>query len=203
MNPINVFIPDDWRSAWTSLRDMGAIADRTSGAKLKWAITFVLPFALGGTVGFVVTPPLVAAADSSPVGELAGAIVGLGAILTGFLVTQLLFTGRHQVAAHHSYEVFVQSADRLRFLLVSQAITVVASLLMTVFAIVWLGALIVGADLLLLQLLGACLGGFAFVAVLRMLLMPFQIFELHQAALDDQIQSREASLRQSLEREGD
>ncbi len=120
---------------------------------------------------------------------LAG-VIALGSLLAGFMVTLMLFTGRIEQASALTLEELQAYARRIKFLLSSQAQTLFAAVLSAVFAIVWLCFFALSLDVAAQRIVGAVCFGFTAVALLRCILVPLQIYEIHEATLDDAVADR-------------
>jgi hypothetical protein len=179
------WLPDDWISGWQSLKDLNATSFETHARLVKALLSLGVPFAVGASASALVMPHLSPSVDPNYISGLMGSIVALGTVLSGFIITLMLFTGRIDQSAHLTLEQVDAYAYRIRYLLSSQAMTLFSSLIATLLAVSLLVMYAIKSSPASLTVIGTVLGGFVAVAVFRSALMPLQIYELHDAALKD------------------
>ncbi|WP_111266308.1 hypothetical protein [Marilutibacter maris] len=120
------------------------------------------------------------------VSTFVGALLAFSALVVGFIVALMLFTGTVGNMAALSLEQLQAHTARIKYLLVSQTTTLAAALLTTISAIVWLILFSVSAQKLLIDVNSGLIGGFMLITLIRTVLLPLQIFELHAATLADE-----------------
>lgn len=184
MRPI---IPEEWTTAVSTVMSMNRAAGPLSESYPRSLLGFGVPFMGGAVAGWFVTPLLCGTTDgaTSTAMSIMSAILAFGGLVVGFVVTLMLFTGRFEVRASFSYELVKAYAGRTRYLLSSQAMTLFSGLIMSLLTVAWMIFRAANIDALGLRSIGIALGGFLFVTLLRVLLLPIQIYELHDAWLAD------------------
>jgi len=164
------------QAAWSTLAAMHA-AHRGPFVAL-W-----LPFLIGAVIAALVVP-LLDGADPTAAMSIMGALVAFGGLLVGFVVTLMLFTGHSIDFETLTYEQVDAYTRRIKYLLVSQAVTLLSALMLAVLAVVWMTLYAIGASLAAMYGVGAALGGFGMLCLVRMVWLPVQVFELHEAGLE-------------------
>lgn len=185
------------------LHSMDGTAGTGVGAYLRALLAYVAGFALGGlpALGFVRKLSLVT--DSGTALGIMSALLAFGGLLVGFVASLMLFSGRLENPARLTLELAVAHRTRLRFILASQASTLVAALLLCVLAVAWMVLFAVAAPAISREVLGVAVFGYAGVCLLRMLLLPLQIFELHEESLDAAVESLEEDAKRRYAKDPD
>lgn len=193
------FLPEEWTASWSALRAMGGL---TAGAAItvRHFLAFAVPLSIGASIGWFVAPAFAETQNENTLFALLGGIVALGSLLSGFMVTLMLFTGRIENSESLTLEELEAYVDRIKFLLSSQAQTLFASVLGAAFAIAWLCFHALSPDDVAQRIAGAGCFGFTLVALLRCVLVPLQIYEIHEATLDDQLDDRRKIERAKFKR---
>jgi len=173
------------------LRSMDQTAGAGAGAYLRALLAYVAGLAVGGfpALGFVGKLSLVT--DSGTAIGIMSAVLAFGGLLVGFVASLMLFSGRLENPARLTFELAVAYRTRLRFILASQASTLVAALLLCVLAVAWMVLFAISAPAISREVLGVAVFAYAGVCILRMLLLPLQIFELHEESLDSAVEALE------------
>ncbi|WP_206862580.1 hypothetical protein [Lysobacter changpingensis] len=182
-------LPEEWTASWSALRAMGGLT-AGAGFSARHLIAFAVPLSVGAWVGWHVAPAFMSAQRENTLFALLAGVIALGSLLAGFMVTLMLFTGRIEQASALTLEELQAYARRIKFLLSSQAQTLFAAVLSAVFAIVWLCFFALSLDVAAQRIVGAVCFGFTAVALLRCILVPLQIYEIHEATLDDAVADR-------------
>lgn len=188
-------VPDDWRTAAATLKAMNHVAGPLGHSYPRSLVAFALPFALGAVPAWFGMRVLAASSETIAMAVMA-ALLTFGGLLLGFVVTLMLFTGRLDHPARLTYEQTEAYAARLKYLLASQAMTLFAALMLAVLALVWMVMYAAKLPAVSLLIVGMTLSGFAGVCVVRMFLLPMQIYELHEASLDAAIEQKLAENQQ-------
>lgn len=188
-NALSRWLPDDWRTAAATLDAMNHTAGDRRRAYPHSMLGFGVPFVSGAVFLGYFTDALAHTTPTVPMGVMA-ALLAFSGLLVGFVVTLMLFTGRLQSPDDLGYEMAVAYATRIKYLLASQAKTLFSALLMAVLATVWMLLYATQPPLVALQVVGGALGGFGAVCLCRMMLLPMQIFELHEDALDRLVEAK-------------
>lgn len=146
-------------------------------------LTTLVILGLASTCTWVLLPEA-AAFGSSQAGTLllavAGAVLTYAAVLVGFVVSLMLFTGRISNSEARSLEDLSVTVDRTRYLLYSQMITLFAAVGLAGLTLFSSLLLAIDAPALSTKIVLSVAGGFAAVCVIRTLLLPLQIYELHE-----------------------
>lgn len=187
-------LPEEWTASWSALRAMGG-TNAGAAFSFRHFVALLVPLALGGWVGWCIAPAFAVAERENTLFALLAGVIALGSLLAGFMVTLMLFTGRIENASALTLEELSAYTDRIKFLLSSQAQTLFASVLSAAFAIAWLCFYALQLDEVTQRIAGAGCFGFTFVALLRCVLVPLQIYEIHEAALDDAVEDRRKAER--------
>jgi len=183
---VTKLVPEELSTSWGALRSMG---DAVSGFgfRVRQVSFFLVFFGVGFWVGWEIQSGLAVAVKESALFALLGGIIALGGLLAGFMVTLMLFSGRVDGVATMTSEQTRLVIDRVKILLYSQAQTLFASVFAAVFSVGWLCAYAMNTDLLCQRILAATCFGYLLVAVVRCILVPLQIFELHESLLDESL----------------
>jgi len=177
-------LPPDWGAAAAMLRSMDNTAGRSGKAYLRALTAFLAGVALGGVPSLWFVGPMARVTDAGIALGIMSAILAFGGLLVGFVASLMLFSGRIDDPARLTLELAVAYRARLRFILASQASTLVAALVLCVLCVAWMVFFAIGAPTISREILGVAVFAYAGVCVLRMLLLPMQIFELHEESLD-------------------
>ncbi len=177
-------LPHDIKSAFATLKYLRAQVGRHQEARAQFLFAFVL-LVLGSLITWALIPAVPDVTKdgvgSSLLAVAAGALA-YAAILIGFVVNLMLFSGRIEKPESYSPEELALIVPRLRYLLYSQMVTLFAAIGLS--AMTLLGSLVVAAGVERLAI-GPILflsGGFAFLCIVRTGLLPLQIYELHEAS---------------------
>ena len=177
-------LPHDIKSAFATLKHLRAHVGKhqEARAQLSFACALLL---LGSLLTWALIPAIPdvtkEGVGTSLLAVAAGALA-YAAILIGFVVNLMLFSGRIENPESYSPEELGLIIPRLRYLLYSQMVTLFAAIGLS--AMTLLGSLVVAAGIERLSI-GPILflsGGFAFLCIVRTALLPLQIYELHEAS---------------------
>lgn len=149
----------------------------------------VYQFALGA-IPAALCSNTVRGLSEGAIAAIFGGVLAFSGVLAGFLVTLMLFTGRLGTTQALTLESVRAYGSRLRYLLVSQAATLMYMMSVAVLAVIYLFVSFGNAPLLVHSVLLALLGGGLASGVVRSVLLPIQIFELHDAYLDDEVAAK-------------
>lgn len=177
-------LPHDIKSAFATLKNLRAHVGRHQEARTQVLFACAL-LVVGSLLTWCLIPAVPDVAKdgvgSSLLAVAAGALA-YAAILIGFVVNLMLFSGRIENPESYSPEELGIIIPRLRYLLYSQMVTLFAAIGLS--AMTLLGSLVVAAGIERLAI-GPILflsGGFAFLCIVRTALLPLQIYELHEAS---------------------
>lgn len=179
-------VPHEWRAAAQVLK---ILRQRAAGYRERAAQLFVslaVPGIAGAVVARIALPRALASQGATDtLISLSAGVLAFTAIVIGFVVTLMLQTGRIEQHATLSFEQFKLYTDKLRYMLHSQIVTLVASLLLTGTLILWCILLAAEANTDTLIWVGALCGGLGMVTMLRTFLLPLQIYDLHDFGLEE------------------
>jgi len=193
----DLLIPDEWQSLPALLRQILGIVGKTSHAYLKMLVGFALPFAAGSALGLYAIPMTPSTSEA-----LIRGVLSFAGLLSGFMVTLMLFTGRTEKTDSLSLEAAREYRDKVIYLLWSQTQTLVFSLTTALMSVLWMLAES-RSNSLMLEILTVGLFGFLAVALVRTVLLPLQIFDLHQFALNMMVSEKADALRKTIAEQKD
>lgn len=179
-------LPHDIKSAFATLKHLRTHVGKHQEARAQLLFACAL-LALGSLLTWVLipaVPDVTKEGVSSSLLAVAAGALAYAAILIGFVVNLMLFSGRIENPESYSPEELGLIIGRLRYLLYSQTVTLFAAIGLS--AMTLLGSLVVAAGIERLAI-GPILflsGGFAFLCIVRTALLPLQIYELHEASFD-------------------
>lgn len=182
-------LPSEWATWGEVAGEMGRFRSPDRREGLRNRLFSVLIFALGAIPGGLASTSVVKLSEGA-LGAIFGGILAFCGLLVGFLVTLMLFTGRLGAVQNLSVEDLRSYGSRLRYLLVSQAVTLAFAMICAVLCIIYLVVYFLGAPLLLHSSTLAMLFGFLVLCLARSALLPIQIFELHDAHLSDELSAK-------------
>ncbi|HEL3755744.1 TPA: hypothetical protein ACOEBN_000093 [Stenotrophomonas maltophilia] len=177
-------LPHDIKSAFATLKHLRAHVGKHQEARAQCFFALLL-LALGSLLTWALipaVPDVTKGGVSSSLLAVAAGALAYAAILIGFVVNLMLFSGRVENSQSYSPEELDLIIPRLRYLLYSQMVTLFAAIGLS--AMTLLGSLVVaaGIDRLAIGPILFLCGGFAFLCVVRTALLPLQIYELHEAS---------------------
>ncbi|WP_447784351.1 hypothetical protein [Stenotrophomonas bentonitica] len=202
-----LMLPHDISTAVTTLKRLrGQVGEhKEAAAQLIFALAFMI---LGAGITWFFAPSsskLVDASSGALLAVAAGALA-YAAILIGFVVNLMLFSGKIESAGDYSPEELELVVDRIRYLLYSQMVTLFAAIGLSAMTLLMSLLLAAGEWGLGARVVLAATGGFALLCIVRTAVLPLQIYELHEASfLSLLLQSRKAARdrhkRRSIEEE--
>ncbi len=168
-------IPEEWQSAWAASRDLNARMHRHGVSTFKHAWFVAIPFVVGAGIGYI-------GADEIS-SWLARSALTLAGIFAGFTVTLILFTGRAEKTDGLVLEALEDYIAKVEYLLWSQIRTLNAFVLLALCCILWIvvdGSSIGAA---VREWSSAALVGALALSMSRLMLLPYQIYEVHRFVL--------------------
>ncbi|WP_447936925.1 hypothetical protein [Thermomonas fusca] len=178
-------VPHEWRAAAQVLKILRqhAIEYRERAAQLF--VSLAVPGGVGAFVAWAVLPRALARNGATDtLIALSAGVLAFTAIVIGFVVTLMLQTGRVEQHVTLSFEQFQLYAEKLRYMLHSQIVTLMAALLLTGVLILWCVLLVADANAGTLVWIGSLCGGLGMITMLRTFLLPLQIYDLHDFGLE-------------------
>lgn len=200
MNIKDFFIPDEIQSAYASAKNMLRDATRTSRFWIKQIFAAALPVAAGCYLTWRLSSPELCL-NQETIRSIVFGVMTLSSVLAGFLVTLMLFTGRSPSATALTLDQTEDYVGKVKYLLFSQAATLVIHLLVITIAIAWLIAEAASSGIILQRALLSCFAGTLFLSLVRTLLLPFQIYEIHEFELNSLISEKKNIIREQLAKE--
>jgi uncharacterized membrane protein YfcA len=190
-------VPDEMQSAASAAHQMLRVVTNTSHFWLKQIFAALVPLLLGGYLGWwlanCMTPDQVKSTK-----DVITAIMTLVSVLAGFMVTLMLFTGRTSGADTLSVEQASAYVEKITYLLFSQALTLVVHVACVLAGLAWLVAQNVSSDTTVINVLFAVCTGFLSLSLVRTLLLPFQIYEVHHFELAAMVDEKQRAFMASI-----
>lgn len=169
-------IPEEVRNAKLISDELGEVA-RTGSSNTAYLCWNVSVLVVGGVLGYL---------GSSFVDDnLLNAIIAFAGVIIGFVITAMLFSGRSQYLTKMTYEQTLLYAHKTRYMLMSQINTLFAFLMCLLFSVLTMVSIKSGYLHAPTALVFA--SGFFVLGCYRILLLPFQIYDVHSFALDNLI----------------
>ena len=173
-------IPEEVRNAKLISDELGEVA-RTGSSNAAYLCWNVSVWVVGGGLGYL---------GSSFVDDnLLNAIIAFAGVIIGFVITAMLFSGRSQYLTKMTYEQTLRYAHKTRYMLMSQINTLFAFLMCLLFSVLTMVSMKSGYLHAPTALVFA--SGFFVLGCYRILLLPFQIYDVHSFALDNLIADSE------------
>jgi hypothetical protein len=182
-----VLWPDEWLAALGAGSDLFGVSKKTSNGVLKIAISLAAPFAFGCAVYYLIDRYVFSIADKLDA-DVLRAVMTVVAILAGFMITTILFTGRPNGLASLDSHELRDVRDKVSYLVLSQCLTLASHVACVLFCLVSI-SVFNGAACLPLWV-GGVLAGFVMNSLVRASILPLQIWEVHAFALDVEISER-------------
>jgi hypothetical protein len=170
-------LPDEISAAADTLRRSVADAVTGPGMHVRYFLFYLSLLAVGCWIGLGLYQA--GLADSSSM-NLWQALLTVLSVLSGFMITAMLFTGAADIGKSLSFEQLKTFCQKSNHLLISQLCTLASN---------FIGLLLIGLILAIgpknwpyTESLVVFAFGFIFISVFRSLLVPVQIIELHRFA---------------------
>lgn len=171
-------LPDEVKSAANAASEMLSVVTTTSDFWLKQLFFALLPLMLGGVLGWVYVCNF-SSKDLSLLKDVTTAFITVVTVLSGFVVTLMLFTGRGEGANELGLDDAETYVDKLIFLQFTQIFTLIVHVFCVVLSVAFLLAVASGIDAFSSRIIFSSSTAFMALSIVRTLLMPFQIFEVH------------------------
>lgn len=173
-------IPEEVRNAKLVRNELADVAKSgaSNGVYLAWNLAVL---AFGGVLGYF---------GSGFVDDnLLNAVIAFDGVIMGFVITAMLFSGRSQFVSKMSYEQTALYAHKTRYMLMSQINTLFAFLMCLLFCVLTMiaskaviKAVVPESVLIILVVMSSA---FFALGCYRILLLPFQIYDVHSFALSN------------------
>lgn len=175
-------IPEEVRNAKLVSDELGEVA-RTGSSNVAYLFWNVSVMVIGGVLGYF---------SSSFVDDnLLNAIIAFAGVIIGFVITAMLFSGRSQYLTKMTYEQTILYAHKTKYMLMSQINTLFSFLMCLLFSV--LTMISIKSGYLSAQVALIFASAFFTLGCYRILLLPFQIYDVHSFALDNLIADSEES----------
>ncbi|MDO7930607.1 hypothetical protein Q6A26_03310 [Xanthomonas euvesicatoria pv. eucalypti] len=197
---------DEVQSATSAGTNLVSVASRTSHFWLKQFLGFIVPFATGTAASLLIVDAIIKPSQAQSLKEVIVGILTFVSVLAGFMVTLMLFTGRTDSAKLLSARQAPAYVDKMTYLLFSQASALAVHITCAAVCLIWMLLYGVGAKGDAISWLFHASFGLLAVAMVKSLLLPLQIYELHRfefdALLDQKRIDVEASKQSELAKGG-
>ena len=171
-------VPEELRNAKKVNDSLASVAttSKSNRAYLLWNLSiFMVGAGLGGYFSKFVDDGFL------------NAIITFDGVIIGFVITAMLFSGRSQFVSRMTVEQTKIYSARTKYMLMSQINTLFAFLCCLGFSL--LALLAAKTDLMLDRtVLVGMVSGYFVLGCYRMMLLPFQIYDIHAFALDNLVQ---------------
>lgn len=188
-------LPDEWLAAVDAGGDLLGVSRKTSYGALKLIISVVVPVLIGSMV-FYLVDRWVLNVSSRIDEEAVRAVVTVVAILAGFMITTILFTGRPNGLSSLTSHELRDVRDKVSYLVLSQCLTLASHVACVLFCLACIAAFESSSFPLWV---GVTISGLLFNSILRASILPLQIWEVHAFAIDVEISERMKSERKLIE----
>lgn len=172
-------IPEEVRNAKLVRDELADVAKSgaSNGIYLAWNFAVLV---IGGVLGYF---------GSGFVDDnLLNAVIAFDGVIMGFVITAMLFSGRSQFISKMSYEQTALYAHKTRYMLMSQMNTLFAFLMCLLFCVLTMvasKAKAQGIPEVVVTVLVVMSSAFFALGCYRILLLPFQIYDVHSFALNN------------------
>lgn len=176
------WVPEEIVNVVLVLRQFGVVSRAATNHVCSLVLNLVFLVA-GGAVGYMLS---IDAQD-----KILDSLLSFCAIVIGFVITAMLFSGRNQSADKLGLEQARVYALKTKYILVSQTQTLIAFLFcvgFSLFAIMCKNSKLSSVDS---QLVFALAMGYFSLGVYRTIFLPFQIYDVHSFALESLILEKE------------
>ncbi len=190
-------IPDEVQSASTAAAGMLSVVTKTSHFWIKQAFAAALPLAAGAAFGFWLSNALTEK-TLEDFKDIVASIITLSTVLAGFIVTLMLFTGRTSGATSLPLDSMEAYSEKVKYLLFSQVFTLAVHLLVAIGCVGWLLANAICSQSKIPDILLCITSGLLCLSLIRTMLLPFQIYEIHEFELDSIVIEKRNQILDSL-----
>ena len=182
-------IPEEVRNAKLIKDELGQVA-ASGSSNCAYLIWHLVILGIGGSLGYFGAPFI----DDN----LLNAVIAFSGIIMGFVITAMLFSGRSQFLSKMSHEQTMLYAHKTRYMLMSQINTLFSFLMCLLFCILTMISIKVKSGIFSSTTLVALSAAFFGLGCYRILLLPFQIYDVHSFALNNLIADSEEKLKEEV-----
>lgn len=176
------FVQDEIQSAFQAARHMFRTAKTTSHFWLKHLTGIAIPAAIGISIGIWIIS--FEKNSSESLKDIISSILTFACVLTGFIITSMLFTGKVNNGKSLTVDQVPEYKNKITYLLFSQVLSLSIHVTCIALCFSWLCVRVVSPDHAVYQALIVLIFGTVFVSLFRTVLLPFQIYEIHLFELD-------------------
>ncbi|MBA0099822.1 hypothetical protein WH218_12210 [Stenotrophomonas indicatrix] len=191
-------LPDELQSASTASMRLFAAANQTSHFWLKQFTGMAVPFGFGVAAGVLMLNRLIKPSEMEDFREIVVGILTFVSVLAGFMVTLMLFTGRTAGAGSLSVGQTPKYIDKVTYLLFSQALTLAVHIVCAAVCLIWLLLNAIESAGVATTVMFFVALGLIVLSMARSLLLPFQIYEVHQFEFESLLESKIAERDERL-----
>ena len=194
-------LPDEVQSAAQAAGHMLSVVRETSHFWLKHSVASAVPFAFGTAIAWLLLPSQI---DPTKVGALKDVVTGIltfVAVLAGFMVTLMLFTGRTDGTQSLTVDSAPHYVRKVTYLLFSQALTLGYHIACILMCIGWLIAQSAAVSAAASKWLLLASFGMLALSMFRAMLLPFQIYEVHDFELSAMVSEKNSAFARQLSSE--
>lgn len=188
--------PDEWLSAMGAGNDLLSVSRKTANGAVKIFLSIFFPFSVGGSIFFILDRYVIELSGKIDE-DVIRAVVTVVAILAGFMITTILFTGRPNGLSSLTSHELRDVRDKVSYLVLSQCLTLASHVACVLFCLICIG--IFDDSMKLSIWVGVVLSGLVFNSIMRASILPLQIWEVHAFALDVEISERIKSEKKIIE----
>lgn len=183
----NYLLPDEWLSAAEASQDLWSVLSKTVHGLVKTLFSLLAPFILGSVFFYFVNLKLINLVSIINA-DFLRALLTVMAILTGFMITTILFTGKPNGLAALNSQELKDVRDKISYLVLSQCLTLISHIVTALFCLTCIAFFSFVRTLPLWA--AVILAGLLLNSLMRSLILPLQIWEVHAFSLDVEISER-------------
>lgn len=181
-------IPEELKNAKLVNDELGDVA-RASASNVAYLVFNMVILILGGVLGFFCIDKV----DDN----FLNAVITFSGVIIGFVITAMLFSGRSQYVGKMTYEQTYLYGLKVKYMLMSQMNTLFSFLICLGFSLLSMLAIkmnvFYGKSIPLVMA-----SGFFVLGCYRMMLLPFQIYDVHSLALDSLLEESRGDLKSAV-----
>ena len=190
-------MPDEVQSASRAGADLISVVSKTSHFWLKHCVALGAPFAVGALAAYAFVRW--GMKPQANIKDVLAAVLTFSAVIAGFIVTLMLFTGRISGTESLKIDAAREFVAKLTYLLFSQALTLIVSLACGLLSIGWLLCSATNAPQLASDIILIATFGMLALTATRTLILPFQIYELHQFSLATLVEEKQMEFDREID----
>lgn len=205
MNVKHWLVPDEVQSSASATLKMFRAVSKARNFWSKQIFAFLAPVLIGVFISYFVVPDISIFKDKGTLKDVITNIMTFGSVLAGFVVTLMLFTGRTDGANSLSVDQANDYISKVKYLIFSQILTLIVYLSCILTCLWWLVCYGLEFAPVYLNFSWHLTAGLLLLSVLRTVLLPLQIYEVHDFELqtlhDEKTDDYEKSVREFMGKE--